>query len=188
MFINNKKLSNISHCFHNMSSNIRYRLTSKGFINCQLTNVSYAFSGESNNYQSKLGYIPYGLFYQEKDKTTTWTGWTEEDATALGIDETYGLNGEERIEPNKYTKTHKVLNRTITNMEYALAYFGAEQSLVSPYTRDTFVPADVNSIAAAGDAVIFNEAYNPVKYLFNPEYDPNEYLEDGETPNPNYNL
>lgn len=95
MFEDTINLQNISYLFSNMK-NIKYKLNGKGFKKCHLINVESVFAEPSSNNNlggNKEGYIPYGLFLQEKTTTyNTSKGLTEEDAKNLDIeDETYGI-------------------------------------------------------------------------------------------------
>ena len=93
MFEDTKELTNISYLFSEMT--IPYKLTGKAFKNCQLKNVHGAFYEPDDNQLTKgykEGYIPYGLFFEErKGSYTTMVGLTEEMANELGIDVTYGI-------------------------------------------------------------------------------------------------
>lgn len=70
----------------------KYTLSSKGFINCALTSVDFAFfelneihtQSIANTPKScKQGMVPYGLFYMEKTNTgSTYSGYTV-DSTAI---------------------------------------------------------------------------------------------------------
>lgn len=178
MFINNKKLSNISHLFDGMYG-ITYTLTGKGFINCSIVNASYCFNENSGSY-SKTGFIPYGLFYQENVESKKIKGWTANNSN--GIDENFGIDSdgnwiEDATLPNppdvSFSRT--LPNKTITNMYQCLGYFQSRSA--SGYSKNigNLTP---NSY---GDVVIPNELYNPVKYLKNPLYSPEEMIK-----NPNY--
>ena len=60
MFVNNIKLTNVSHFFAEMKLN--YTLTSESFINNKIVNFSGIFKDDKT--QGKCGQIPYRLFYQ----------------------------------------------------------------------------------------------------------------------------
>lgn len=175
MFLNNTKLTNISSLFNGMSSSIKYTLIGKGFRNCSLKNVAYAFDETSGNY-SKTGYIPYGLFYQEKTEIKSVEGWTADND--LGINEEFGIKEDGSWDssvilpsPQNISFSRTVPNRTITNMYQCLGHFSSSNA--AGYTKNIgkVIPSDY------GDLVIPNESYNPVKYIKNPKYSPEEELE-----------
>ena len=205
MFINCTKLSNIHSCFRNMgSSELRYTLTSKGFINCKLTNVSHAFNESSQ--VAKIGGIPYGLFYQEKDiKKSFAAGWTHDEAQVLGIyDENFGVNEDGSHDdtitlaaPESRLETLKTINNTITQMANTLSNFRSPDATC--YNRENYDADIVVSLETAGDLITYNDDYDPIEFVPNPAYDPRteidnpEYDENnpGDTSptiiNPNYN-
>lgn len=65
MFVNNTKLESVKGLFEDIKG-ISYELTSCGFENCSLTDVSNVFAGGK-----KIGMIPYKLFYQKKGNIIT---------------------------------------------------------------------------------------------------------------------
>ena len=178
MFLNNTKLTNISNLFNGMSG-IEYTLTGKGFRNCSLKNVARSFNETSESF-TKTGYIPYGLYYQEKTEIKTVQGWSADNT--LGIDENFGIDSKGNwIEstvlptPQSISFSRTVINKTITNMYQCLGNFSSMGA--SGYVRDI---GNV-TVSDYGDLVIPNEYYNPVKYIKNPNYSPDEKIL-----NPNY--
>ena len=187
MFKNNTKLTHIDGCFYNMTSNIKYRLTGKGFINCNLQSVRYCFDEGGFNKGNKVGGIPYGLFYQERKSTQTYQGWSAADATALGIDETKEYpTGTTLPQVMKYSQELKLRHTTITDMTCALNRFAGTQA--TGYEREIFA---LTSLETAGDVITQNESYDPRKYIVNPSYNGNPTIIDPTTnqpvANPNYN-
>ena len=183
MFDNNTRLTNVSYLFASMSG-ITYTLGSKAFRKCSLINASYIFNEpDGYNSTSKIGGIPYGLFYQEKDAYKNLSGWTVEDAKAAGITEKYGINPDgtwnesaEMPRAKNYTVSMKVINPTIQNLTYALGNFHSQEATGYTLDRGTLTYGD------CGDLVEDNPNYNPVKYILNPNYDPREIID-----NPAYN-
>ena len=191
MFINNVALKDIDGCFMKMASNIRYTLTGKGFINCQLTSVRNCFNDDGN--VNKKGGIPYGLFYQEKQVTKTFEGFNKSDAATLGLtEETLYPNQSQAPAVKKYTEKLTVRNNTILSMTGALRNFNSSDATC--YNREDY---NMTSLADAGDVIIFNELYDPREYILNPKYDVREtivnpdWIEGSDLPqyveNPYYN-
>jgi hypothetical protein len=194
MFKNNKQLTHVDGCFANMSSDIKYTLTGRGtyngveyagFKNCKLTCVRYCFDEGSIGKGNKVGGIPYGLFYQEKQTTKTFTGWTPTDYEndGVSIDTAYPTGSQ----PS--THTYKVIvtepNNIITDMTGALRYFAGTQA--SCFTAQSY---DLKSLDTAGDYITVNPNYDPRKYIQSSTYDGNETYIDingEEQQNPNYN-
>ena len=181
IFKNCTNLVNVNGCFRN--SLVKYKLTSKGFRNCKITNASYCFYESQNSY-IKEGNIPYGLFYMEQDIVKQWTGWNHDDAVALGIDENFGINEDGTHNPDvtlpkakEYSEIVKTPRTTITNMSYALANFNSNNARC--YQRVNY---PLNSIEDSEDIVIANPNYNPVEFVANSNYDPRDLI-----PNPAYN-
>lgn len=184
MFTTNTNITNLSYAFYAMN-NAEITLTSKGFINCSLINVSHIFD-EGNIYnQSIVGYIPYGLFYQIKNIKKSFVGIKHADAIALGIsDSNYGidstgkwLSGATDIANINYeSETIPMINATINNISYALQYMCS--TLVLPYNMNIGNNMDINNY---GDILDINSDYQPIEYLANPNYSPSETI-----PNPNY--
>ena len=161
---------------------IKYKLTSKGFTNCKLVNVAYAFYEASGRY-SKEGGVPYGLFYMEKDLIRSSTGWSTADAARLGITENFGINEDGTHNPDavlpsaiEYSESIKAIRNTITNMKYALCYFMSTNA--EGYIRKQI---ELNTVEDAGDLLISNENYNISEYIVNSAYDPRDQI-----PNPVY--
>lgn len=161
---------------------IKYKLTSKGFTNCKLVNVAYAFYEASGKY-SKEGGVPYGLFYMEKDLIRSSTGWSTADAARLGITENFGINEDGTHNPDavlpsaiEYSDSIKAIRNTITNMNYALCYFMSTNA--EGYIRKQI---ELNTVEDAGDLLISNENYNISEYIVNSAYDPRDQI-----PNPVY--
>lgn len=191
MFINNTALKNIDGCFMAMSSNLRYTLTGKGFINCQLETVRNCFNDNGNN--NKKGGIPYGLFYQQKQVTKIFEGFSKADAASLGLtEESLYPDSSQAPAVKKYTEKLTVRNNTITAMTGALRNFNSSDATC--YERITHT---MSSLSDAGDVIIFNEAYDPREYIVNPKYDTRttilnpDYIEGSDLPqyidNPDYN-
>lgn len=179
------KLTNISYMFYNMS-NIKYRLTGKGFKNCKIVNANYCFAEDSSTYL-KTGGIPYGLFYQEQAVKRNYIGWNHADATSLGVSEMFGIDEGGNWIPDEslptqlpatktYEYTRQIPNRTIRNMEGALRGFRSPDA--TSYSLDW----GELTYAEPGDLIAINENFNPVEFLKNSAYDPRE-----EIPNPAYN-
>ena len=179
------KLTNISYMFYNMT-NVKYTLTSKGFKNCKIINANSCFAENSSAY-IKIGGVPYGLFYQEKDVQKSFVGWNHADSTSLGISEKFGINesgewipDEELTTQLPNTKTYnfnrKALNKTIKNMNGVLKGFRSVDA--------TNYSTNVGNLTYEnhGDLVCNNENFNPVEFIKNTAYDPRETI-----PNPNYN-
>lgn len=191
MFINNTVLKDIDGCFMKMTSNIRYTLTSKGFINCQLTSVRNCFNDDGN--LNKKGGIPYGLFYQEKKTTKTFEGFSRADAEALGLtEESLYPNQSSAPAVKKYTEKLTVRNNTIQAMTGVLRNFNSSDATC--YEREDYLMTSFDDI---GDVIIFNESYDPREYILNPDYDVREtivnpdWTEGSDLPqyieNPDYN-
>lgn len=110
MFEDCKYITNIGYFFYNMQD-ISYELNSNGFNHCSLVNVEKCF-GYSNHHdfsatmkKRRKGAIPYGLFKQNKiSNFTTTKGFTEEQANALGINETWGIKNPVYDEQGNVTK------------------------------------------------------------------------------------
>ena len=185
LFINNKLLTNINGCFASMSTDINYTLSSKGFINCQLTDVRNCFNDGGN--KNKIGGIPYGLFYQERvQKKVFENGWSHSDAVSLGLseDNTYD-EGDTLPTAKTYSEQLKMRNRTITMMDSALRYFNSNTA--TAYTR---IDTARTSIEDAGDLITQNESYDPREYIINDKWDGRQTITDSEgneVTNPNYN-
>ena len=185
MFEDLPNLTMISYLFAYFGSNISYTLTSKGFKNCKLVNVQYAFAATSGN-NCLHGSIPYGLFYQSTQQTKTIkNAYSDTDASSLGIDENFGISGgqwvpdEELSKPLPTAKTYTfnvtVPVKTINNMDYL---FTRNDSIhLEPYTCNT---GDLTK-DDYGDVLVENDKFNNIKYLKNPNYSPEETI-----PNPNY--
>lgn len=176
LFINNKKLSNVNGCFYNMGSNVRYKLSGKSFINCQLTDVTNCFNDSGS--KNKYGGIPYGLFYQEvSQKKNFENGWSHDDAVALGLSQTTVYNEGSTLPTAKtYSETLKFRNRTIQYMSGALRYFNSTDA--TPYNRIDTARTSLND---AGDLIAQNEAYDPREFIINEKWDGRQTI-----PNPNY--
>ena len=86
IFTDCANLQQITGCFREQT--VKYKLTSKGFINSKITNAAYAFYENALSF-TKEGGIPYGLFYMEQDTTNTCVGWNHADATRLNVDENF---------------------------------------------------------------------------------------------------
>lgn len=187
MFINNKQLTHVDGCFANMASNIKYTLTGKGFINCNLASVRYCFDENGVGKGNKVGGIPYGLFYQEQEVTTNFTdGWDHDDALAAGLSDT-NVYPSGSVLPNTktYTQRLKKIRNTISDMTGALRYFAGQYA--TGYEREV---VELTSIQTAGDVIIQNETYDPREYIKNPKYDARATIMDStgqEIDNPNYN-
>lgn len=184
MFLNKTKLENISYLFAHPSKNSSFvfKFTREGFTNCNLKNVSAAFS-----YAGRLakldGYngIPYKLFYQ-------------------GV---YNSNPIQMINPTTGAKqgtfTRKILRQQITDMTkcfYGLTTMGGNGTGWGSiqYQRDDNDLIDYNynydprakilrdmnknydgreTIVNSEGQTVVNENYNPI--IDNPNYSPNEY-------------
>lgn len=173
-------LQQVTGCFREQT--VKYKLTSKGFINSKITNAAYAFYENALSF-TKEGGIPYGLFYMEQDTTKTCVGWNHVDATRLNIDENFGITDQGEHDPSAvlpdtitYTTTLKTIRNSITDMRYALANF--QSTNAACYTRDTLT---LDTVDNAGDLLINNSNYNPCEYIVNPSYDPRDQI-----PNPAY--
>lgn len=181
IFVDCENLVSAVGCFR--SSYVKYRLTSKGFRNCKLTNVAYIFYEDQNANIKEEG-IPYGLFYQSSEEIKQFTGWNKQDANKLGIDENFGINADgshnpDAVLPNAetYVESLESIRTSINNMQYCLANFSGNNA--GCYERESY---DLTTIEDSGDVITFNPDYNPVMYLVNPAYDPREQI-----PNPIYN-
>jgi hypothetical protein len=157
-------------------------LTGKGFTNCKLTNVAYAFYEDSESY-TKEGGVPYGLFYMERDVVRASTGWSHADALKLGITENFGITEEGKHDPDAvlpqtidYSESIKAVRSSITDMRYALANFSSPNA--EGYIRKQ---VELNTVEDAGDLLISNENYNISEYIVNSAYDPRDQI-----PNPVY--
>ena len=187
IFINNTELQDVQSCFRNIgSSDFSYTLTSKGFINCKLTNVNDIFNESTGT--AKTGCIPYGLFYQEKKVNKTFeAGWTHTQAQALGmIDENFGLTEDGKYdesivleEPVRTTEQVTAINNTIQSMANALTMFKSSQARC--YEREVYDADTIVSLETAKDLITYNDDYNPIEFIPNPTFDPNEFI-----PNPEY--
>lgn len=173
-------LVQITGCFRNQS--VKYKLTGKGFTNCKLTNVAYAFYEDSNSY-TKEGGVPYGLFYMERDVVRSSTGWSHADALRLGITENFGITEEGEHDPGAvlpqtidYSETIKAARSSITDMRYVLANFSSPNA--EGYIRKQ---VELNTVEDAGDLIITNENYNVSEFIVNTAYDPRDQI-----PNPLY--
>ena len=180
MFVDCTNLRNLYGAFNEINCN--YTLSSKGFRNCKLTNVSSIFE-EASGVNAKQGMIPYGLFYMEKQTPVSFTGWNHSDAEQLGIDENFGINEDGTHNPdavlpntNTYTQSLKLVQNTITKMNNALIRFRSTEARC--YTMNI---GNTTSIEDSGDLVEQNQSYNPVEFIVNEKYDPRETI-----PNPNY--
>ena len=113
MFKDCTLLTNIGYFFYDMD-NIGYSLNGFGFTNCSLINVEKCFGYSAHHKFSstipkrRKGMIPYGLFYQQSTKTKdAIVGFTEEQATILGINEISGIKNPEYDENGRVKKTPK---------------------------------------------------------------------------------
>lgn len=173
-------LVQITGCFRNQL--VKYKLTGKGFTNCKLTNVAYAFYEDSESY-TKEGGVPYGLFYMERDVVRASTGWSHADALKLGITENFGITEEGKHDPDAvlpqtidYSESIKAVRSSITDMRYALANFSSPNA--EGYIRKQ---VELNTVEDAGDLIITNENYNVSEFIVNTAYDPRDQI-----PNPGY--
>lgn len=186
-FKTNYNLTNISYLYYGLK-NCKYTMTSKGFSNCKLVNVSRCFAELETTYVKK-GMIPYGLFYMEQTTTQTFKGWSLEDAGTIELDENFGITSggewipdEDAPMPDEitYTKQRTLPRKTIVNMSYCLEKFQSTEA--QGYSMNYGSLTKTNY----GDIIVPNEKYNPCKYIVNPNYDPREWLDDDKTI-PNYN-
>lgn len=174
------KLENLSYAFSKMNG-VKFKLTSKGFVGCNLRNVSYIFEGNTTNLEGK---IPYGLFYMETPRTKTVQGWL---ASELIFTETYGVDesgkfitGTTTPTPNNITVSYRDIKKTIDNVSYALS--GIQSQELKPYTIEL---GGLTSISDSGDVLRYNDKYNTVKYILNANFNAN--TTPYEIDNPNYN-
>lgn len=191
-FKTNNNLTNISYLYSNMR-NIRYSLTSKGFINCNIVNAAYCFEESDSNFIKK-GMIPYGLFEQRKLTNVVYKGWTDADATKDKVNVNFGIDAEGNWIPDAelpmpvptertYTYTINKRKPTIVNMEYCLKCF--QSSDAEGYTMDYGTISTDNY----GDLVVPNEDYNNISIIVNPNYSPAEFIDEEQTiPNPNRDI
>ena len=186
IFINCTELQDAQSCFRNIGDeSFQYTLSSKGFINCKLTNVNDIFNESTGT--AKIGSIPYGLFYQEKKVNKTFeAGWTHSQAQALGmVDENFGITEDGKYDesivladPVRTTEQVKAINNTIASMTNALATF--KSSLAKCYEREVYDSENIVSLETAGDLITYNDNYNPVEFIPNPTFDPNEFIANPE--------
>lgn len=197
MFIDCTNLTLVDHLFSNMSSNIKYTLTSKGFKNCKLVSASNIFLETEDGY-NKEGQIPYGLFYMYSTTNKSGKGWSHEDAQSLGISEKFGIdeNGDwidddslpsSLPETKSYNWVVEQIKHTIENLNSAFSY--------SRGTKINYYSTNLGDLTSSnyGDILISNENYNPIEFIINPKYDPRETIPnpdlEGETiPNPNLDI
>lgn len=189
------KLENLTYAFANMTG-VQFKLTSKGFINCNLKNVSHIFEGNTLNLEGK---IPYGLFYMETNNIKVKKGWLDGENI---YNENYGFNNGTYVigtpiptAPN-VSISYKSIKNTIIDASSALR--GLQGINLNPYTLET---GTLTSIADSGDVLRYNEKYNNIKYILNtsfnadtefptienPYYDPADTGSTQTIPNPNYN-
>lgn len=189
-------LQNLSYAFYGMTK-IRFSLTSKSFINCQLRYVSYIFAGNTTNL---IGQIPLRLFYMESAKSKTIKGWTENNVQ--GINEKYGFTEDGQFiedypmpSPPNTVVNYMAINNTVINMNGALQNFQSTEA--RPYTLEL---GGLTTIADSESVLRYNENYNHVKYVVNsnynansvsatirnPNYDPSDPNSQEFIPNPDY--
>ena len=164
MFKGCTALSNIERIFRQV--NFKFHLTSKGFLDCKLSNVNKAFAQIENIYtdtskfENRQGEIPYGLFMmlENRNFTPSYKGLTEEEFQALNLD----VKTTNALELKDHTLLlNQVFRHSISSMQYTLS---GSENIAKAYHMDLTTYENVSNL------IVNNENYNPVKYIKNPKW------------------